>query len=298
MDVSPQEFHDVQTLVRGLCGLVLSDDKTYLVRTRLDAVVKAHGCTTFAEYLGRLQQTSAVLMRDELVEALTTGETSFNRDIHPFAEFRTRILPALAEKLRHQRDKSGYATPLARIWSAGCSTGQEPYSLAMAVHEFLDEHPWFDLRPEHFPILATDVSARSLNVARQGRYPDRELNRGLSTELRNRYFHKEGDLWTVNEELRRSVEFRRLNLIDPVLSLGPFEVIFCRNVLIYFDVATRQRLCDQFQTLLAPGGLLILGAAESLYGLNTSLVTETIGRTTAYRKVIPLPLIPHRQIRH
>jgi chemotaxis protein methyltransferase CheR len=294
MEVSPQEFRDVQTLVRGLCGLVLSDDKTYLVRTRLESVVKAHGCSTFAEYLGRLQQISAVLMRDELVEALTTGETSFNRDIHPFAEFGKRILPALAETLRRRRCDSSYAAPLARIWSAGCSTGQEPYSLAMAVHDFVAAHPAFGLRPEHFPILATDVSAKSLNIAKQGRYLERDLDRGLSSDLRNRYFHKEGDYWTVNDRLRRSIEFRRLNFIDPALNFGPFEVIFCRNVMIYFDAATRQRLCDQFQTLLAPGGLLILGAAESLYGLTTSLVTETIGSTTAYRKAIPMPLIPFK----
>ena len=148
MLIAPHEFKEVQTLVRSLCGLVLTDDKTYLLRARLEAVVKAHGCAHFAEYLDRLRLRSEGLMRDELVEALTTGETSFNRDTHPFEEFRRQILPALAETVRRRREER-YPVPLARIWSAGCSTGQEPYSLAMAIHEFVAANPAFDL-PSRF----------------------------------------------------------------------------------------------------------------------------------------------------
>jgi chemotaxis protein methyltransferase CheR len=283
MDISPQDFRDVQKLVRTLCGLVLSDDKTYLVRTRLESVVRAHGFATFSEYLGRLQQFNAAQMRDELVEALTTGETSFNRDKHPFEEFRRQILPALANTIRERRERK-YPVPLARIWSAGCSTGQEPYSIAMAVNDYTAGNPALGVRPEHFPILATDVSARSLNVAREGRYHERDLDRGLTAEQRLRYFRQQGDIWTLNDTLRRQIEFRRLNFIDPVVNLGPFEVIFCRNVMIYFDEPTRQRLCDQFYSLLSTGGLLILGAAESLYGIKTAFQTEQIGNTFVYRK--------------
>ena len=283
MDVSPQEFRDVQTLVRTLCGLILTDDKTYLVRTRLESVVQAHKCATFAEYLGRLQQSNANAMRDELVEALTTGETSFNRDGHLFEEFRQRMLPAMAETIRRRREAL-YPVPVARIWSAGCSTGQEPYSLAMAIHDLITSNPQSGLRVEQLPILATDVSARSLNTAKVGRYTERELDRGIPPEQRQKYFHREHEFWVVNDELKRSIDFRRMNFVEPVNHLGPFEVIFCRNVLIYFDAATRQRLCTQFHSLLAPGGLLVLGAAESLYGLNTPFVSEAIGGTTVYRK--------------
>lgn len=283
MQVSPQEFRDIQTLVRGLCGLVLTDDKTYLVRTRLEAIVRAHGCATFGEYLGRLQQLHLTVMRDELVEALTTGETSFNRDGHPFSEFRRNILPALAETIR-QRRAAGFPKPLARIWSAGCSTGQEPYSLAMAVTDYLIANPKVALRPDQFPILATDVSNRSLTVAREGRFLERDLDRGLPDDWRRRHFRQQGDLWVASDSLRQMIDFRRLNFIDRLPVLGPFEVIFCRNVLIYFDLPTRQRLCDQFHTQLAPGGLLILGAAESLYGISTLLLPEQLGATTVYRK--------------
>ncbi len=283
MEVSPQEFRDVQTLVRSLCGLVLTDDKSYLVKTRLESVVQAHRCETFAEYLGRLQQTHARLMRDELVEALTTGETSFNRDTHPFEEFHRRILPALADTVLIRRE-ARETIPVARIWSAGCSTGQEPYSLAMAVSDYVSTNSSLALRPEQFRILATDVSAKSLSIAKEGRYSERDLDRGLSSELRSRHFQQQGEFWTANDHLKRLIEFRRINFIDRVPQLGPFEVILCRNVLIYFDTPTRQRLCDQFHQLLVPGGLLLLGSAESLYGLSTPFLSEQIGTTIGYRK--------------
>ena len=285
MELSQQEFRDIQTLVRSLCGLVLSDHKTYLVRTRLESVVQGHGLVTFTDYLGRLQQLGAVLMREELVEALTTRETSFNRDTHPFEEFRRLILPALADTIGRRRESCN-PTPIARIWSAGCSTGQEAYSLAMAVHHFVGGSPALHLRPDQFPILATDVSIKAITLAKEGRYSERDLDRGLSQEWRTRYFRKGGDVWVANNELRRSIEFRRLNFIGHTITLGPFDVIFCRNVMIYFDVPTRQRLCDQFHQQLNTGGLLILGAAESLCGLKTPLVSEQIGGTWAYRKAI------------
>jgi chemotaxis protein methyltransferase CheR len=288
MHISPQDFRDVQQLIRSLCGLVLTDDKTYLVRTRLESVVQSHKCVSFTEYLNRLQLFNSTQMRDELVEALTTGETLFNRDRHPFEEFRKRILPELAETIRRRRE-SNYPIPLARIWSAGCSTGQEPYSIAMSIRDVFGGTMFPGIGPEHFPILATDVSARSLTVAKKGRYLERDLDRGITVEQRNRYFVQHNEYWTIRDELRHSIDFRRLNFIDPVENLGPFEVIFCRNVLIYFDEPTRQRLSSQFHRQLSVGGILILGAAESLYGLNTPFQTEQIGNTHVYRKTEDSP---------
>jgi chemotaxis protein methyltransferase CheR len=281
MHVSHQEFREIQTLVRELCGLVLSDDKTYLVRTRLEPVVQSHGCNGFSDYLGRVKQFDARLMRDELVEALTTGETSFNRDGHPFQEFRDRILPALAATFAAQRE-SGVSRPVARLWSAGCSTGQEPYSLAIAIHEFVAANSAAQI--EQFPILATDVCNASLRRASEGRFTQREVDRGLAPEICRRYFRPENEVWTANDALRKSIDFSRLNLIDRLPSLGPFAVIFCRNVLIYFDLPTRNRLCDQFHDLLQPSGLLVVGAAENLIGVSTAFVSERVGATTVYRK--------------
>jgi chemotaxis protein methyltransferase CheR len=283
MEITPQEFRDVQTLVLQLCGLVLPDEKTYLVRTRLGPVIRSHGFSRFGDYLGRVQQLDAGLMRDEFVEALTTRETSFNRDAHPFDEFRRRILPSLADSVCIRQGSLG-SNPVARLWSAGCSTGQEPYSIAMAVHDFLASNPARQLRIEQFPILATDICARALGTAATGRYSQHELARGLTAELRNRHFDQRGDAWTAKTYLRRSIDFRRMNLVNPFGQIGPFELIFCRNVLIYFNTPTRQRLCEQFYQVLNPGGLLIIGAAESLYGLDTPLASEQLGATTVYRK--------------
>lgn len=281
MHISRNEFREVQRLVRDLCGLVLGDDKTYLVRTRLEPVVRSHGCSHFSEYLGRVQQFDARLMRDELVEALATGETSFNRDDHPFLEFRNRILPHLAKSIRQSRG-SNSPNPVARFWSAGCSTGQEPYSMAIAVHEFLAANPQFGFEPRCFPILASDVSNASLTRAVAGRFTQHEIDRGLPTGLCSRYFRRHGDWWVANDEIRRSIEFRRINLIDPLPPLGPFEIIFCRNVLIYFDIPARNRLCHQFFERLSPTGLLIIGAAENLIGLTTPFVSKQLGTTTVY----------------
>ena len=283
MDVSTEEFREVQKLVRSLCGLVLTDDKMYLVKSRLESVVRAHGLSSFTEYLARVVRFSAVKMRDELVEALTTGETSFNRDKHPYEALRRHILPELAAKVRHRR-QVGYAIPVSRIWSAACSTGQEPYSIAMAIRDYLDGDGTGSLTTAAFTILATDVSVKNLEIAKAGRYLDRELDRGIEAEQRRKYFHKTDDGWAVNDNLRAQIEFRRLNLTDPIEQLGPFDLIFCRNVLIYFDEQSRQRLCDLFYRLLSSGGMLILGAAENLYGLETRFLSEPVGGTYVYRK--------------
>lgn len=283
MEIAPLEFREVQSLARTLCGLVLTDDKTYLVRTRLEPVVLRLKCGSFAEYLAKLRDPGATGLRDELVESLTTGETSFFRDEHPFTEFRQRILPELAEKIRKRREER-YPIPACRIWSAGCSTGQEPYSISMSIADYIAGNPALGLRLEHFPILATDVSAKSLAIAREGRYAERDLERRIPMDQRSRHFTPRGDQWVVRDELRRTIDFRRLNFVSGDVNLGPFDAIFCRNVLIYFDAAIRQRLCDLFFQLLNPDGLLILGSAESLYGLTTPFVSGYIGRTLAFRK--------------
>jgi len=286
MEVSGQDFREVQALVRSLCGLVLSDDKTYLVQTRLESVVRTHGFSTFSQYLDRLQEADARQLRDELVESLTTGETSFNRDGHPFDELRRRILPELGDMIRRRR-VAGFPIPIARLWSAGCSTGQEAYSLAIAVCDYLATQTASDLRPDRFPILATDVSDASLKIAKEGVYSQRDIDRGLTQDQRNRFFRRQSNHWCAIDEIRRMIEVRQLNFVDSKTDWGPCDVIFCRNVMIYFDAPTRQRLCEQFYRVLSADGWLILGAAESLYGLKTGFVSQQVGNTTVYRKCPP-----------
>lgn len=285
MRVGVEEFKEIQRLVRSLCGLVLNDDKTYLVETRLESIVRSHRCQSFGEYLARLRTSHEAGLRDELVECLTTGETSFNRDPHVFDEIRKHLIPKLADRLR-DRKSAGYSNPLCRIWSAGCSTGQEPYSLSMAILDYLAANPRLGIRPEQFPILATDVSQKSLQVAREGHYPSRDMDRGVTPEQRLRYFQPDGENWRVQDALKSMIEFRRLNFLDPIQNMGPFDLICCRNVMIYFDNEVRQKLCEQFHRLLNPGGWLLLGTAESLYGLPTSLEPMSLGTMAVYSRPV------------
>ena len=184
----------------------------------------------------RLKQPNSLLLQDQIVEAITTKETSFNRDGHPFEELRRSILP----EARESTDREGAATrsPRSRrlrIWCAAVATGQEAYSVAMAVADFLASRPGLGLTLDDFPILASDISRCSLRIAREGRYSSAELARGLSAEQRDRYFRQEKGGWVVDASLRRMIEFRRLNLVQPLPDLGTFDLILCRNLLIYLD---------------------------------------------------------------
>jgi chemotaxis protein methyltransferase CheR len=225
-------------------------------------------------------------LQDQVVEAITTAETSFFRDRHPFEAFRHHILPRLAEAARGRPEG---AAPRVRLWCVGCSTGQEPYSLAMLLADYRQSHRARGARADDFRILASDISARVLAAAAAGEYDARALARGLTPAQVARYFRPQGERWVVRDEVRRLVEFRRVNLAQPLAGLGPFDAVFCRNVLIYFDEATRRRVCGQLDALLNAGGWLVLGAAENLYGICDRFESVQLGDTLVYRKPGALP---------
>ncbi len=281
MHLSRETYDELRQAVYRLCGLVLGEDKAYLVRHRLGPLARASGCRSFEEFGERLRRPGSEALRDEVVEAITTAETSFFRDAHPFDAFRRHLLPELVERARRRPAGGG---PRVRLWSVACSTGQEPYSLAMLIHDYLHAHPSPGLAEQDFRILATDVSARVLAVAAAGEYSRREVARGLTAAQVAQHFRPRGHGWVVREEVRRLVEFRRVNLVRPLAGLGTFDGIFCRNVLIYFDEATRRRLCEQLAGLLEDGGWLVLGAAENLYGITDRFEGVSVGRTLVYRK--------------
>lgn len=272
-------FAELRELIHHLCGLALPDDKLYLVEQRLEPLVVAHGCRDFEALAARLRGPDGEELREPLIEAITTNETSFFRDGHPFETLRSQILPWLVERKAAGRK-------LGRIWAAASSTGQEPYSMAMTLLDFLGEQGRAaGVFESDFSILATDISARVLEVARQARYSDREVQRGVPADVRERYFRREGDGWVVCERVRRLVTFRRLNLVQPLVGLGHFDVIFCRNVLIYFDDDTRRQIASRLHHLLSPGGLLVLGSVENLYGVSTRFESIHMGETIVFRKL-------------
>jgi chemotaxis protein methyltransferase CheR len=283
MDLSASEFRQLRGLVHQLCGLALTEEKAYLLRHRLGPLARSAGCASFAAFLAKLAGPEGAGLRDPIIEAITTAETSFFRDGHPFDAFRRVLLPRLGALVRGRRRE--HPPGPARVWCAGVSTGQEAYSLAMLIDDYLGAEGGPELRARDFVVRATDISARVLGVAQAGRYTGREVARGLSPAWRGRYFRPSAGGWVVDERLRGMVEFRRANLLEDGTGLGPVDLIFCRNVLIYFDESARRRVCDRFADLLRPDGLLVLGTVENLYGISTRFVSERLGPTLVYRKV-------------
>jgi chemotaxis protein methyltransferase CheR len=293
LNLSPGEFAQLRDLVHRLCGLAVAEEKTYLLQHRLEPVARSAGCPTFAAFLQKLNSPAGAALREPIIEAVTTAETAFFRDSHPFDAFRRTLLPRLVGA-RLRRPPTGGMHPLptgssapaspVRLWSAGVATGQEAYSLAMIVDDFLVQEG-AGLRAADFAILATDISPAVLATARAGSYADREMARGVSPSWQARYFRRAGTGWQIDPRLQKMIEFRRLNLMDPIDSLGSMDTIFCRNVLIYFDEAARRRICDRFADLLVPGGYLILGVVENLYGISTRFVSEFLGPSLVYRRI-------------
>jgi chemotaxis protein methyltransferase CheR len=263
-------FQYICHLVRERSAIVLDPGKAYLVEARLSPVARNHGLTSLSDLVAAMRRpTSRELVR-EVIEAMTTNETSFFRDIHPFDAIRTAIIPDLIQK------RSGERT--LNIWSNACSSGQEIYSIAMILRE-------------HFPLLsnwkvrlvATDLSSQILNRAREGLFNQTEVNRGLPLPLLLKYFKKEGMQWRINSDIRDSIEFRELNLVETWPSLPPMDIVFLRNVLIYFSTDTKKAILAKLRRNLRPDGCLFLGAAETTMNLDTSFVRVEVGKTVCYR---------------
>lgn len=284
MQLSQAAFDDIRKSVHALCGIVVGEDKQYLVKSRLEPVVKRNGLPSYEALAQALRQPNSLPIQEQTVEAITTKETSFNRDGHPFEELRRSILPEIAARLIAKRAASPLLNQKARTWCAAVATGQEAYSVAMAVADFVATRPGLGLTVDDFPIVASDISQIALAKARDGRYAAAELSRGMTPEQRGRFFRPENGDWVVAPSLRRVIEFRRINLVQPLPSMGGFDLVLCRNILIYLDEATRRRLCQGLHQALNPGGILIVGAAESIYGVTDAFSTERIGNTVVHRR--------------
>lgn len=231
-------------------GIAFGADKRYLVESRLTPVMRAHGLAGFADLADAFERGDNDPLMREVIDALTTNETFFFRDRTPFDAFRTQILPSLLVSRAQGRR--------LRVWCAACSTGQEAYSLAMLL-----ENEAATLRGWSLDILATDLSTRAVETARNGRYSQFEVQRGLSTNLLLRHFHRDGASWRVNEHLRACIAFREFNLLSDYAALGGFDVIFCRNVLMYFEPDTKRAVLARLAGALNEGGYLFLGASET-----------------------------------
>jgi len=256
--MSSKDFSVIASFLKDRSGLIIGEDKTYLLETRLSAILREHNIPGLSGLADILRQPGPHAVKDKVVDAMTTNETSFFRDNHPFETLRQSLIPGLIARRASSRS--------LRIWSAACSTGQEPYSLAMMLKD-------------NFPILggwkveivATDLSPTVLDRARSGLYSTFEVQRGLPIQMLVRHFEQEEPNWRIKPEIRQTISFRPLNLLADFSSLGQFDIVLCRNVLIYFDQPTKTQILNGITRRIVPDGALLLGGAESVFGLCSTL---------------------------
>jgi chemotaxis protein methyltransferase CheR len=254
--VTPYDYEFLRKLLKERSGLVLSTDKQYLVESRLLPVARKAGVAGLNELVQRLKSGAEALVV-EVVEAMTTNESFFFRDKIPFDHFREAIMPGMLAARAAQRR--------IRIWCAAASTGQEPYSLAICLKEMKDKIAGWRIE-----IIGTDLSLEVLEKAKSGIYSQFEVQRGMPIQLLVKYFAQVGEMWQIAPEIRAMVQYRPLNLLADFAHLGAFDVVFCRNVLIYFDQETKVAVLDRIARLTESDGYLVLGAAETVVGLTDS----------------------------
>ncbi|MDY6950450.1 MAG: protein-glutamate O-methyltransferase CheR [Thermodesulfobacteriota bacterium] len=288
MELTQEAFRLLSDYIYGISGILLRESKSYLIKQRLQPVALQVDCPSFEEFYDRIRANALPKIEEQIINAITTNETSFFRDGHPFTTFKDQVLPWLGEKIRQRKTRNGPRRgPKVSLWSAGSSTGQEPYSLAMLIGEYALDHRHLGIRTEDFGLLATDISSEALSKAMGGEYTDMEMKRGLSPDRVERYFSKEGDRWVIKSAIRVMVDFRQVNLVKPFSTLGGFDVILCRNVLIYFDSVVKARMIQQFYRMLSEGGFLILGVTENLRAVperEDAFEPVRYGKTLVYRK--------------
>jgi chemotaxis protein methyltransferase CheR len=269
MAITPASFYYVRTLIRTEAGIILEPGKEYLVESRLQPLARKLS-TDIEGYIARSHGTVGAAVRREIIDAMTTNETSFFRDLAPFECLRKDVLPALIEARKAEKKLS--------IWCGASSTGQEPYTIAMIIHEHFKE-----LLSWKLTFVATDLSAEVLAKAKAGRYNQIEVNRGLPAPLLVRYFEKQGLEWQITAPLRQMITFQELNLNRPWPSFPPLDIVFMRNVMIYFDVDAKRRILNGIGKALRPDGYLFLGAAESTMNLDDSFQRVAFERSGCYR---------------
>lgn len=281
MKISQQEFDLMRRWIAQQCGITIGDQKMYLIETRLARLVVESGAASFGDFYAKVVGSRDSVLRDRVIDAITTNETLWFRDGAPWIHFRDELLPILSEVSRREAQRR------IRIWSAACSTGQEPYTIAMLCDDAYERlGPVRALSPERVEIVATDISPSAIFIAVAGRYDPISMGRGFVGEwasYRERYFTKEGPISVVAPKIRQRVRFQRFNLQDSFAPLGRFDVVLLRNVAIYFSDDFKRELFSKVARALQPGGHLFVGSAESLNGYSDRFVTHERGRAITYR---------------
>jgi len=270
--LQPEEHKSLAQYVYSLCAVTLDESKGYLIESRLAGLVEESGCGSYTGLLLRAKSDSSRALERRIIDAITTNETSFFRDTSPFDLLRHKIIPELIDR----RARTGAAR--IRIWSAACSTGQELYSIAIMLKELLGDPDRYGIR-----LMGTDISDDVVTRASRGLFSPVEISRGLSEAQRDRYFVPGAGGWKIRDEIRAMASFKKLNLMADFLSLGRFDVIFCRNVAIYFNERDRISLFGRMERALEADGYLVIGAMESLNGICPQFESKRHLRSTFYQ---------------
>lgn len=266
--ISPENYQYLQQQVHKESGIVLEENKHYLLESRLIPILRKEQLKSLDDLCNRIRSESVPILRKQVIEAMTTNETLFFRDVSPFQALREHILP----QLKAVRAQSKTLT----FWSAAASSGQEAYSLAMLLLET-------GLGDWKVEILGTDLSEQVLERARAGRYMQIEVNRGLPAPYLVKYFRRDGLIWELKPEVRKMVRFQTFDLRQNMSRFGMFDIVFCRNVLIYFDVPTKKKILAQMRSVIHRGGYLVLGGAETTVNLDDNFERTPIGQAVFYK---------------
>lgn len=273
--ITADEMGAWSRLVSEMCGVYLDTSKAYLIETRLGALLRETNASGWTDLHQRVRTDVSGSLRRRVVDAITTNETSFFRDTAPFDLLRHKLFPELIDR----RNKANLRPVPIRILSAACSTGQEAYSTAIVLKELLGDFRGYDIR-----ILGIDISDAAVAQASYAHYHRVDLDRGLTQDKLARFFEPAGDRWKVRDELRALTTFRRANLLEPVIAPAPFDIVFCRNVAIYFTEPDKIRLFSNLGRVLARDGALIIGSTESITGLCPDFVPQRYLRAVFYNK--------------
>ncbi|MEG3618149.1 protein-glutamate O-methyltransferase [Magnetovibrio sp. PR-2] len=252
--MSPEDFEFISSLIKSRSGLVLTPDKSYLLESRLMPVARKHGLKGLEDLINHLRTRRDEAMTVEVTEAMTTNESFFFRDVKPFDLLRDVVLPPILEKRASQKR--------LRIWCSAASSGQEPYSIAIVLKELGAQ-----LAGWNIDIVGTDISHDILKKAQDGMYSQFEVQRGMPIQLLLKYFDKKDETWQIKPDIKNMVQYKYWNLLDDLNGLGKFDIVFCRNVLIYFDAETKGKVLENIAKLMPEDGMLFLGGAETVLGV-------------------------------
>lgn len=276
-NLSSDDFILFQKYIEEQCGISIRDDKAYLIESRLSKFLVKFSLESFEELYQMLSQQQNKALAEDVIDALTTNETLWFREKTPW-EFMTETL--LERYIQEIRQGKRFRV---RIWSAACSTGQEPYSIAMCIDTYLERHGIKDITLGHFEILATDISSTVLQMAKRGKYDSISMARGLDPSYRDRYFRQEGRTWALDEKIKNAVQFVQFNLQKSFSNFGKFDLVFCRYVAIYFSESFKKEIFKKISFSLVQDGILILGNSEVFFDYKEDYDVKQYKNTVFYR---------------